>query len=120
MDGVSRDRRAAPHAKARHAQEGAAARMKLVWHPLTRHDFADLIAFVSEDNPKAVRGIVQRIRKAALALFAHPALGRPGRVLGTREMFVPRTPYLLPYRVMGGEVEILRVYHTARRRPEHF
>lgn len=94
--------------------------MKLVWHPLTRHDLADLVAFLSEDNPKAVRSMVQRIRKAALSLRVHPALGRPGRVPGTRELLVPRTPYVLPYRVEGEEVEILRVYHAARRWPERF
>jgi toxin ParE1/3/4 len=26
-------------------------------------------------------------------------------------------PYVVPYRVAGGEVQVLRVYHTSRRWP---
>ena len=51
-------------------------------------------------------------------LAQHPALGRPGRVEGTRELVVPDTPYLVPYRVRGHAVEILRVFHGARKWPK--
>jgi plasmid stabilization system protein ParE len=39
-----------------------------------------------------------------------PALGRVGRVA--------ETPYIVPYRVRGEAVEILRVFHAARKWPE--
>jgi len=39
-------------------------------------------------------------------------LGRPGRVLGTRELVVPDTSYIIPYRVRGNTLEVLRVFHT--------
>ena len=94
--------------------------MKLLWHPLARHDIVDLVAFISEDNPKAARAMVQRIRKAAKMLCQHPGLGRPGRVLGSRELVVSGTPYILPYRVDDDGVEILRVYHAARQWPDRF
>jgi toxin ParE1/3/4 len=55
---------------------------------------------------------------ASHRLVDHPHIGRPARVAGTRELIVPRTPYLLPYRVRGQTVEILRVYHGARRWPK--
>ena len=45
-------------------------------------------------------------------------MGRPGRVPGTREHMVTGTPYLLPYRVRDGVVEVLRVFHAARKWPE--
>jgi toxin ParE1/3/4 len=41
-------------------------------------------------------------------------MGRPGRVPGTREFVIARTPYVVPYRVRGDAIEILRVYHGAR------
>ncbi|MGO9598023.1 MAG: type II toxin-antitoxin system RelE/ParE family toxin [Isosphaeraceae bacterium] len=53
-------------------------------------------------------------------LKRNPALGRPGRVTGTREIMVPDTPYILPYRVRGDAVEILRFFHAARRWPAKF
>ena len=47
-------------------------------------------------------------------------MGRPGRVPGTRELVVPGTRYLVPYRVTGDTLQILRVYHGARNWPEGF
>ena len=44
-------------------------------------------------------------------LIDHPSLGRAGRVPGTRELVVPDTPYLVPYRVRGMRIEILRIFH---------
>ena len=35
----------------------------------------------------------------------------PGRVAGTRELLIPRTPYLAAYLVDGDTVRILRVLH---------
>ena len=52
-------------------------------------------------------------------LVTHPALGRPGRVAGTRELVVIGTPYLIPYRIRDKSLEILRVFHAARKWPDH-
>jgi plasmid stabilization system protein ParE len=52
------------------------------------------------------------------ALADQPALGRPGRIPGTRELVVPKTRYIVPYRVQGQTVEVLRVFHTSRRLPQ--
>jgi plasmid stabilization system protein ParE len=58
---------------------------------------------------------------AAVAMLAEqPGLGRPGRVPGTRELIVAKTRYLVPYRVRGGTVEVLRVFHTSRRLPNQW
>lgn len=40
-------------------------------------------------------------------------MGRPGRIPGTRELVVPGTPFILPYRVAADEVHILRGMHGA-------
>lgn len=77
-------------------------------------------AYIAQDNPQAARAMVERIQEAVSLLSDHPALGRPGRVPGTRELVVSDTPYILPYRVRGIVVEILRVLHTARKWPKRF
>ncbi len=49
-----------------------------------------------------------------------PGMGRSGRVTRTRELVVLQTRCIVPYRVRGQTVEILRVFHTSRRLPERW
>ena len=60
---------------------------------------------------------------AAEALWPWPSLphhGRPGRVAETRELPVPRTPYILAYTVIGYRVVVTAVLHGAQEWPEGF
>lgn len=59
--------------------------------------------------------MVQRVLTAVALLAEQPGLGRPGRLPGTRELLVPKTRYVVPYRVRGRLVEVLRVFHSSRR-----
>ena len=61
---------------------------------------------------------VLHLRASASMLADHPNLGRPGRISGTRELVVTRFRYILPYRVRGNVVEVLRAFHSARKWPE--
>lgn len=91
--------------------------MRVRWLRTALRNLEDEAAYVAIDDPIAAGMIVRRIMAAVAMLEAHPALGRPGRVPGTRELVVPKTRYLVPYRVRGDAVEVLRVFHTARRPP---
>ena len=94
--------------------------MRIRW---TRPALADLEAigdFLARDNPAAAKRIVVGLVASVDALRDHPNLGRPGRLTGTREFVVSGTPYVDPYRVLGDDVEILAVFHGARRLPEAF
>lgn len=76
--------------------------------------------YIAQDNPKAAAEFVLHLRDSALMLGEQPNLGRPGRIPGTRELVVANLPYILPYRVRNDAVEILRVFHTARKWPDSF
>jgi toxin ParE1/3/4 len=76
--------------------------------------------YIAEDNPGAADRLVKRIMRAVNLLGKNPAMGRPGRVSGTRELVVGDTPYIGPYRVRANAVEILRVFHAARKWPASF
>jgi len=52
--------------------------------------------------------------------FSHLHIGRPGRVPGTRELVILKTPYLAAYQVVENVIQILRVYHGSRQWPERF
>ncbi len=91
--------------------------MRVRWLRTALHNLEDEAAYIAEDDPAAAARTVDRIRPAVDHLSDHPEIGRPGRVAGTRELVVPGTPYVIPYRVQGDQVEILRVFHGARRSP---
>ena len=74
--------------------------------------------FIAEDGQAAARVVVERVMTAVAVLASQPNLGRPGRVPNTRELVVLKTRYIVPYRVRGNTVEILRVFHTSRRPPQ--
>lgn len=92
--------------------------MRLRWTRLAEADLNDIAAYIGQDSPAAAaRVILELIDQAEASLTRHPALGRPGRVIGTRELVIGNLPYIIPYRVRDGDVEILRVLHTSRRWP---
>ena len=91
--------------------------MRVRWLRKALTNLDEEAAFIASEDPAAARLVVRRIMAAVVELQAQPAIGRPGRVPGARELVVPRTRYVVPYRVRGGVVEILRVFHTSRRPP---
>lgn len=95
--------------------------MNVVWSPEAIDDLASLRSYISESDPAAARRIALHIlHHVEIVLAENPDIGRVGRVAETREAVVPKTPFVVPYRVRDGTLEILRVYHAARRRPEIF
>lgn len=94
--------------------------MQVKWLRQALRNLDEEAAYIAQDSPQSAAGFVEHVLASAQMLAAHPQMGRPGRVPGTRELVVTRFPYILPYRVRGQAVEILRVFHTARKWPQGF
>jgi toxin ParE1/3/4 len=94
--------------------------VRVRWLQAARANLNSEADYVARDSPEAAERLVLLLLQAIERLKAHPAMGRPGRVPGTRELVVAGTPYIIPYRVRGNTVEIIRVFHAARRWPETF
>ena len=92
--------------------------MRVRWQVAARRDLVLIRRYIAGDNPHAAQQIAGRLIAAANQLGQSPHVGRPGRVAGTREFVLSGTPYIIPYRVREDIVEILRVYHAARRWPD--
>jgi toxin ParE1/3/4 len=92
--------------------------MRVVWTARTLRDLAALRAYISQDNFPAAERQVELVLAAVAALARFPDIGRPGRRPGTRELVAGRTPYIVPYRVRGELVEVLRVLHGRQRWPD--
>jgi toxin ParE1/3/4 len=92
--------------------------MQITWHRRARQDLQAVREHIAAVNPGAARQVAQRILQAIGLLAEQPGLGRPGRVLETRELVVAGTPYIAAYRVVDDTIVILRVLHGARQWPE--
>ncbi len=92
--------------------------MRRRWLRQALRNLDDEATYIAADDAAAARLVVKRALDAVALLPAQPGLGRPGRVPGTRELVVLKTRYIVPYRVRGDVIEILRVFHTSRRLPD--
>ena len=94
--------------------------MRVRWLILALDDLDHALHFIDRDNPNAAKRVAGKIWNAAQLLAKHPAMGRPGRVTGTREWVIQGTPYIMAYRVCDDALEVLRVLHTAMEWPDEF
>jgi toxin ParE1/3/4 len=94
--------------------------MKVIWVAGAVRDLLSVREHIETDNKDAAARVANRLRVSANRLATHPEMGRSGRVGSTRELVVPGTPYILPYRVRQGRIEILAVIHGAQEWPEQF
>ena len=94
--------------------------MRVRW---TRPALAQLAAiqeYIAEDSPTAANRIVRGIRIDVDRLDNFPAMGRPGRVAGTRELVVNKGRHVVAYHVRGQSVEIIAAIDARREWPERF
>ncbi len=95
--------------------------MLVRWTEVAAADFMHICDY-TEDNFGSAQA-----RSTALAIYdcvdslrSHPHRGRNGRKPNTRELDVPKLPFVLIYRVREGAVEIARVLHGAQKWPRSF
>jgi toxin ParE1/3/4 len=94
--------------------------MRVRWTPRARDGFRRQTRYIARDSPEAARRVAARVRDAVHSLAAHPLQGHPGRVVDTRELVVPRTPFTVAYRVREQVVEVVGIVHHAQQWPESF
>lgn len=95
--------------------------MRVQWTEKAAQDLNHIEDYIREDNPKAaIETILKIITSAETELSKHPAIGRPGRHPQTRELIITETPYIIPYRIIGETVYLLRVIHSSLQWPDEF
>ncbi len=96
--------------------------MQIKWLKKALQNLNDEAEYIAQENPEAARLVVQHIVAKINLLADNPAMGHPGRIHGTRELVVPDTRYIVPYRVKPQHqtIEILRVFHSSRRLPKRW
>lgn len=90
------------------------------WLEKAAEEFDSTVEYLAERNPDAAKKLAKAVLDAVDLLAKQPHLSREGRVLGTREFVVKGYPYLIPFRVINGELQILRVFHTRQNLPSQW
>lgn len=92
--------------------------MMTVWSRDSIRDLRELRNYIAEFDPAAANNTARRIIEAVEMLSEFPGMGRPGRMPHTRELVISGTPYIVPYLVTEGRIEIIAIVHGARKWPE--
>lgn len=87
------------------------------WWPAALDQRREQIEYIAADNPLAAAEQDDLIETQVDQLLRLPRLGRLGRVKGTRELVISRTPFIAIYRIRDGNVEILHLMHGAQQWP---
>jgi addiction module RelE/StbE family toxin len=90
--------------------------MAVFWKPLAIEDRDRIFDYIAQDKPHAALKLDTECEERADSLIDNPELYKEGRVPGTREIVV-RPNYIMVYRIIGNDVEILRVLHAAQQWP---
>jgi len=92
--------------------------MRLEWSIFAQDDRETIFDYIEADSPQAAVTVDDRIREQVEVLMKFPEMGRPGRIDGTHELIIQRTPYIAAYRITGKTIRILRLLHGAQIWPE--
>ena len=95
--------------------------MKIRWSPTAVSDLVSIRDYIAQDSPSAARKVANRIKESVNRLTGFPLSGRVGRVLGTRELVIPGTSYIVyivAYTLQSEEVQIAAVLHGRQNWPE--
>ena len=90
--------------------------MRLHLFARAKRDMDEAFAFIELDDPASAKKVAQLLVKSVRLLAENPLIGRPSSFKGLREWSVPGLPYVIPYRVKGQTVQIIRIWHTSRER----
>ena len=80
-------------------------------------DLRETRSYIAQDDPAAATRVATRLERAINLIAERPDIGRPVSDQPVREWCVPGLPFVIPYRVSGDTIEIVRIFHTSRRRP---
>jgi toxin ParE1/3/4 len=94
--------------------------MKIVWSRRAIRHLIALRGHIAQDSPDNASGVAKRILGQVDLLRTQPEMGRPARIVGTRELVIPGAPYIIPYRVRGERLELIPVLHGRQKWPDKF
>ena len=74
--------------------------------------------YESRLGTRSADAVIAEIIEALEQLETFTGLGRPSQVPDIRELVLSRFPFIAPYRLIHGEIQILRILHQRTERSE--
>ena len=89
--------------------------MQVQWTNKAKTRLEEIEAYIAQESPTTAKKLIFTIiKKTATQLSKYPDSGKPGRLMGTRELLFSDTPYLVVYTVRSNIVTVLTIFHTAK------
>jgi addiction module RelE/StbE family toxin len=92
--------------------------VRIEWSSAAVADLQAITQWIEQDRGiETANRIARRIYEAVQSLRTMPYRGRYGRIENTRELVLPRLPYLVVYQISEERLVVLNVLHGAQRWP---
>ena len=93
---------------------------QIIWSPEALNQLADLVGFISRDDPVAAEKLGNAIIEKVLLLAQFPEMGKKFRKLNRADVReVPAPPYRVIYQIheRNKTISITTIWHSARQEP---
>jgi toxin ParE1/3/4 len=88
----------------------------LIWRLEAADQLDAIVGYIADRSPIAAYDLEARIKQSVQRLCETPHIGRPGRVVGTRELIV-HPNYVVIYALDEQAITLLRVLHARQQYP---
>jgi toxin ParE1/3/4 len=84
--------------------------MRTVWSRRALQHLVEIRSYIAQNHARAGRQVAARLLESVDRLAGYPHIGRSGPAMGTRELVVTGTPYVIPYRVKEDRLQLIAVF----------
>jgi toxin ParE1/3/4 len=84
--------------------------MRIVWSRRALQHLVGIRSYIAKEHARDGRQVAARILESVDLLAGYPHIGPSGRAIGTRELVISGTPYVIPYRVKEDRLQLIAVF----------
>ena len=88
---------------------------RVIWTDTAEDARNKAIEFIARSNLDTALEQLDEIHRQTQRLLRFPNLGRPSRRRGLRDLSINRTRFVVSYRAIGDNIQILYFRHTSQR-----
>ena len=94
---------------------------RIVWLKSAKLDLLDIHSYYTENaSPQVASRLLKRIHTSTSQLIDQPLMGVTRLDDDILEWNIPDLSYTVPYQINGDDIEVLRVFHTAQKKPSRW